>query len=134
MSDINGLRITNQQNTLVDQVEDKLLNYFRSMELKPGDSIPNEQELATALGVGRSVLREALSRLRMLGWIESRTRRGMILTEPSLLGGMRRVVEPNILGEDALFDLLGFRIALEIGLCELVVNNVTDKHLEDLEN
>ena len=134
MDDINGLRITNQQNTLVDQVEDKLLDYFKSMELRPGDSIPREQELANALGVGRSVLREALSRLRMLGLIESRTRRGMILTEPSLLGGMRRVVEPKILGDEALFDLLGFRVALEIGICELVVNNVTSKHLADLED
>jgi len=131
---MHDLKITNQPNTLVDQVEDKLLEYFKSMDLRPGDAIPKEQELANALGVGRSVLREALSRLRMLGWIETRTRRGMILTEPSLLGGMRRVVEPKILGDGALFDLLGFRVALEIGICELVVNNVTDKHLEDLED
>lgn len=134
MNNINELKITNQQNTLVDQVEEKLLDYFKSMGLKPGDAIPKEQELAIALGVGRSVLREALSRLRMLGLIDSRTRRGMILTEPSLLGGMRRVIDPQILGEEALFDLLGFRIALEIGICELVVNNITNKHLEDLEN
>ncbi len=134
MNDFNELKITSQQSTLVDQVEDKLLDYFKSMELRPGDAIPKEQELAVALGVGRSVLREALSRLRMLGLIDSRTRRGMILTEPSLLGGMRRVIDPQILGEEALFDLLGFRIALEIGICELVVNNITNKHLENLEN
>jgi GntR family transcriptional regulator, transcriptional repressor for pyruvate dehydrogenase complex len=134
MNDFNGLKITTQQSTLVDQVENKLLDYFKSMELRPGDAIPKEQELAVALGVGRSVLREALSRLRMLGLIDSRTRRGMILTKPSLLGAMRRIIEPQILGEEALFDLLGFRIALEIGICELVVSNITNKHLEDLEN
>ena len=59
-----------------------------------GDSIPNEIELSSALGVARSVLREALSRLKMMGMIESRTRRGMILTEPFILGGMKRVVDP----------------------------------------
>ena len=51
----------------------------------------------------------------MMGMIETRTRRGMILTEPTILGGMKRVVDPRILGEEALFDILGFRIALEMG-------------------
>ncbi|MCX6326949.1 MAG: GntR family transcriptional regulator [Bacteroidia bacterium] len=134
MAALSNLKITNHQITLVDQVEEKLLDYFRVMKLKPGDSIPKEQELADALGVGRSVLREALSRLRMFGLVETRTRRGMILTEPSILGGMKRVILPRILGDEALFDLLGFRVALEIGICELVYNNLNDKHLEDLEN
>ena len=56
-----NLKIDGQSITLVDQVEDKLLNYFRSQDLKVGDSIPNEIELSSALGVARSVLREALS-------------------------------------------------------------------------
>lgn len=129
-----GFKITHQQNTLVDQVENSLLQYFKSVNLKPGDAIPREQELAASLGVGRSVLREALSRLRMLGYIDSRTKRGMILTEPSLFGGLRRVIEPQMLGEEVLFDLLGFRVTLELGICDLVVNNLKDEDLEDLEN
>ena len=133
MNALKGMKITHQQNTLVDQVERNLLDYFKSMQLKPGDAIPKEQELANALGVGRSVLREALSRLRMLGLIDSRTKRGMVLTEPSLFGGMRRVIEPQMLGEGVLFELLGLRIALEVGICDLVVNNVTDSHIEELE-
>ena len=133
MDTIKGLKITHQQTTLVDQVESNLLDYFKSMELKPGDAIPKEQELASALGVGRSVLREALSRLRMLGFIDSRTKRGMILTEPSLFGGMRRVIEPQMLGEGVLFELLGLRISLEVGICDLVINNLTDRHIEELE-
>ena len=53
-----NLKIDGQSITLVDQVEDKLLNYFRSQDLKVGDSIPNEIELSSALGVARSVLWE----------------------------------------------------------------------------
>ena len=45
------LKIYNQNITLVDQVEDKLLNYFKENDLRTGDSIPNELELAAALGV-----------------------------------------------------------------------------------
>jgi len=131
---MNNLKIINQQVTLVDQVEERLLSYFKEMQLIPGDPIPKEQELAAALGVGRSVLREALSRLRMLGLIETRTRRGMILTEPSLLGGMRKIVEPNMLSDRALFNILGFRVALEIGMTELIFQNINKKYMEDLED
>ena len=127
------LKIQNNSVTLVDQVEDKLLNYFREKDLKNGDHIPNEMELAASLGVARSVLREALSRLKMMGMIETRTRRGMVLTEPSILGGMRRVVDPRILSEDALFDILGFRIALEIGICHDIFLHITPEDIAELE-
>jgi len=133
MGQIDTLKIDNHSVTLVDQVEEKLLNYFRSNKLKPGDAIPREQDLAVALGVARSVLREALSRLRMLGMVESRTRRGMVLREPHLLGGLQRVLDPEILGEETLFNLLGFRVALELGICDSIFDNLTDRHVMELE-
>ncbi|WP_080903230.1 FadR/GntR family transcriptional regulator [Parabacteroides sp. Marseille-P3160] len=128
-----NLKIHNQSLTLVDQVEDKLLTYFREHDLRAGSAIPNELELSNALGVARSVLREALSRLKMMGMIESRTRRGMILTEPSILRGMERVIDPRILGEDTLFDILGFRIALEMGICHDIFQNIRPKDIDELE-
>lgn len=128
------LKISNHQITLVDQVEEKLLKYFKDNNLNIGSSIPNEQELTLALGVARSVLREALSRLKMMGMIESRTRRGMVLREPTILGGMKRVVSPLILTEESLFDILGFRIALEIGICSDLFQNVTPADIAELED
>lgn len=130
---MNTLKIHTSTVTLVDQVEDRLLTYFKEKDLRAGDAIPNELELAQALGVARSVLREALSRLKMMGMIETRTRRGMILTEPSILGGMKRVVDPRILSENSLFDILGFRIALEIGICNDLFRNITPEDISELE-
>lgn len=126
-------QLNKNQTTLVDQVEDRLLTYFKEKDLKCGDPIPNEMNLAAALGVNRSVLREALSRLRMMGLIYTRPRKGMILTEPSLLGGMKRVVDPRILSEDTLFDILGFRIALEIGISSDIFRNIQEEDVEKLE-
>ena len=48
------LKLHGQAITLVDQVEDNLLTYFRTKDLRAGDAIPNEMELAAALGVARS--------------------------------------------------------------------------------
>ena len=56
------MKIEINQTTLIDQVEDSLLTYFKKNDLGRGDSIPNENSLAAELGVARSVVREALSR------------------------------------------------------------------------
>lgn len=127
------LRIQNNSTTLVDQVEDRLLNYFKEKDLQKGDAIPNEMELTVSLGVSRSVVREALSRLKMMGIVETRTRRGMVLSEPSIFGGMKRAVDPRILSEDTLFDILGFRIVLEIGICSEIFRKITPDDIADLE-
>lgn len=127
------LKINNHAVTLVDQVEERLLDYFAKNNLHSGSQLPNEFQLAEALGVARSVLREALSRFKMMGMIETRTRRGMILTERTLLGPMKKGLSPNMLNDDTMIDILGFRIALEIGICENIFSNITPNDLQDLE-
>lgn len=119
--------------TLVDQVESNLLEYFKNNNLSIGSTIPNETELTAALGVARGVLREALSRLKMIGLIEARTRRGMIITEPSILVPMRRALNPNIMSAETMLDILEFRISLELGMCEELFFNITEKDINELE-
>ena len=104
------LKLDNRNTTLVDSVEESLIRFFKEKGLRPGSSIPNEIELAASLGVGRPVLREALSRFKMTGMIVSRTKKGMILGEPSLLGGMKRCINPLLMNEATLRDILEFRI------------------------
>lgn len=128
-----NLRIQSGTKTLVDQVEDRLLSYFKEQNLKVGDSVPNELELTEALGVARNVLREALSRLKMIGLIESRTRRGMVLTEPNLFCSMSRIVDQRILSKDTLYGIMGFRMALEVGLSAAIVQHISNQDLAELE-
>ena len=130
---MDNLRIDRIGHTLVDQVEEKLIEYFKEQGLRPGDSIPNETELAASLGIGRTVLREALSRFKMTGMIESRTKRGMILAEPSILSSLRRSVNPLLMTEKTLLELLEFRIALEIGCSNALFNTITPENIRELE-
>ena len=53
-----GFSISNSLN-LVDKVEIEIISYFIEHGYKIGDSIPNEIQLASELGVARSVLRDA---------------------------------------------------------------------------
>jgi GntR family transcriptional regulator, transcriptional repressor for pyruvate dehydrogenase complex len=119
--------------TLVDKVESSILDYIKKNELRPGNSLPNEIELTMELGISRNVLREALSRLRMLGIIESRTKRGIIIQEPSLLTGFEKAVEPYLLSENTIIEMMGMRIIIELGLIDFLFENLTAENVNELE-
>jgi DNA-binding FadR family transcriptional regulator len=129
-----SFKIDNKTITLVDKVEMSILDYIKVKKLVPGNSLPNEMDLSAELGISRNVLREALSRLRMLGIVNSRTRKGIVIQEPSLLSGFEKVIEPYLLGERAIIDMMGMRIALEIGLTDFLFLNLSDKKIDELEN
>lgn len=119
--------------TLVDQVENRIINYIKENHLIPGDSLPNEKEFVESMGISRNVVREAMSRLRMLGLIQTRPKRGIIITEPSLLNGFKKVLDPNLLSIETIKEMMGMRIALEIGVTDFIFANVTEKDITELE-
>lgn len=120
--------------TMADMVELRLRQYLKKKAFKPGDALPKELELAEALDVSRNVVREALSRLRMLGMIESKKKRGMVLTEPDILGGFERVMDPLLLDHKTLGDLFELRLVLEMGLADLLFVRKTKKDIDELES
>lgn len=119
--------------TMADQVENQLREYILKRAVRPGDSIPKETELAEALGVSRNVVREALSRLRMLGMIESKKRRGMILTQPDVMKGLERILHPTILDMNIRKQLFELRLVLEVGLGDLLFARKNETHLKILD-
>jgi DNA-binding FadR family transcriptional regulator len=119
--------------TLADQAEKKIIEYIKENELGPGATLPNEMQFSEMMGISRSVVREAMSRLRMLGIIQSRTKRGMVITEPPLLNGFKKVLVPNLLSTDTLKEIMGMRISLEIGLAEFLFANIQEKDLDELD-
>ncbi|MGV3558735.1 FadR/GntR family transcriptional regulator [Larkinella arboricola] len=122
-----------RNSTLVDGLESLIIKHITDRKLTPGDEIPSELELAEKYNVGRNVVREALSRLRMLGLIESRKRRGIVLSQPNVMTSFQKVVNPFILSKETILDLLGMRVSLEIGCANLIVNNITDQDIEELK-
>lgn len=119
--------------SMTDRVENILRKYFEDNAFQPGDALPGEVEIAEKLEVSRNVVREALSRLRMLGIVESRTRRGMIMAKPDVLGGFERVLNPYILGDKTLKDIFEMRLILEMGMAEFLIARKTKKGVLELE-
>lgn len=119
--------------SLTDQVEMKLLELFKKEDLRSGDAIPKENELCEAMGVSRTVIREALTRLKTIGLVESKKNKGMILTEPDLLIGLDKLLQPEILSEETLQDMFEMRLALEMGIAELVFARIKPQDILDLK-
>jgi GntR family transcriptional regulator, transcriptional repressor for pyruvate dehydrogenase complex len=119
--------------TIVDRVEIKLRNFFNNENLQPGDAIPKEVELAKAMGVSRTAIREALTRLKLLGLIDSRKNRGMIVTRPDVLSNIRRVLDPHLLDGNTMKEIFELRLVLEMGIADILFIKKTDGKILSLE-
>ena len=119
--------------SLVDRVEKKLVETLQKKKLKTGDSIPKEIELAETLGVSRTVIREALLRLRMMGLIESKKKKGAVITSPDLFGILSKSMNPHILDQETLKEIFEIRLALEIGMADFLFNRKTDENIQELK-
>ena len=60
-----------------DRVTAALLSLIRTGEYPPGARLPSEMRMATSFGVSRTVIREAVSRLKSEGLVESRQGSGV---------------------------------------------------------
>lgn len=118
---------------LVEKAEMKLIEIFIRKELKPGDPIPKETELAEAMGVSRTVIRESLTRLKTIDIIESKKHKGTVIKSPSLFGILQKSMIPNILDDTTLRDIFELRLIIEVGMADFVINRVTPEDIRKLE-
>ena len=119
--------------TQVDKIEISLQEFFRNGNFLPGDPIPKEVDLAKAMGVSRTAIREAISRFKVLGIIESRKNKRMILTRPDVLNNMHRVLDTQLLDGDTMKEIFEMRLVIEIGIGDILFLRKTDSGLAKLE-
>jgi DNA-binding FadR family transcriptional regulator len=119
--------------SLVDKVEFRLMELLSQGKLGPGDMLPKEVELADAFNVSRTVVREALTRLKVMGLVESIKHKGSMVTHPDVLTNLERILQPQVLDEETLRDIFEIRLVLEVGMADLLFARVEDAHIEELE-
>jgi GntR family transcriptional repressor for pyruvate dehydrogenase complex len=69
--------------TLADRVTEVLLGQIRNGEFAPGDRLPSEAALALRFSVSRTVIREAVSRLKAEGLVATHQGKGTLIVGPS---------------------------------------------------
>jgi GntR family transcriptional repressor for pyruvate dehydrogenase complex len=97
------------QSRASDRVAEQLIALIQSERIRPGSRLAPETQLATDFGVSRTVIREAVARLRASGVLRSEQGRGtFVLTLPA-----RTAPESWPAADDDFVGLLEFRAALE---------------------
>ena len=115
-----------------DQVFDQIRELIFRRELKPGDRLMPERELSVALDVSRTTVRNAISKLVVMGLLEHRQGQGTFVRTPDpdrdnfLAAAMRT--------QDAtLEDLLEVRMGLECNAAALAAERAVDEDIRFLE-
>src|ERR1700692_5146545 len=111
---------------IVQQVEDSILKG----QLKPGDQVPAERDLAQRFGVSRTAVREAVKTLREKGLVEAYSGRGTFVTN----GTSQRIRQSldlmiRINKQEGSAHLAELRLVLEPDIAALAAQKIEDQLL-----
>ena len=114
---------------IVQQVEDAILKG----QLKPGDQLPAERDLAHSFGVSRTAVREAVKTLREKGLVEAYSGRGTFVTNGtshSIRQSLDLMIRINPLEGSA--NLAELRLVLEPEIAALAAARIEEQLLSTM--
>ncbi|HEY9388517.1 MAG TPA: FadR/GntR family transcriptional regulator [Mycobacteriales bacterium] len=120
-----------RRSRLYEEVADRLREFIDVHQLKPGDRLVSERDLAVRLGVSRTSVRQALTVLRTIGLVEIRHGEGVYLLRP-----LDEVVEPLtdelVHSNEMLPATMEVREALETQAARLAARRRTQADLDTM--
>lgn len=124
---------TFEKRALSERIVARLLALIKERELRPGDKLPPERELAAMMEVSRPSLREALRALAIMNIVEIRQGDGTYVTslEPELL--VEHLDFVLSLDDSTFLELFEARKIVEVGIVALAAQHITDEEIRELE-
>lgn len=109
------------------RVARRISDLVKTGQVKPGDRLPSERDLAEMLNVSRPSVREAMIALEVSGIIEVRMGNGIFVSEqnPSLSTDL-------VDGGVGPFEILEMRLLLEPEVCALAAERISEDGLRRL--
>lgn len=117
---------------LADRVIEELKRMITNGELSEGDKLPNQNEFAAQLGVSRTVLREAMHTLTILGVVEQRPKIGTVIVTSAPLIYTEHINAPLMEDPHATIELIDARRVIEVGSVELAARHASDEQLKEM--
>ncbi|HHV62301.1 MAG TPA: FadR family transcriptional regulator [Firmicutes bacterium] len=117
---------------MIDLILEQLQNAILDGQLPVGTRLPPERELASALGVSRASLREALKAAALMGWIEIRPGEGSFVAKAT----SEKIIQP--LSYVLMFDtenignIMELRSILEVETAGLAACRRSEEHLSEI--
>lgn len=113
------------QGSTTSMVLQKIEDYISDNNIKIGDALPSEDFFVSYTSASRTSVREAITRMRSMGIIESRRRRGMKLIRSVALMDFIHFLTDEQPSTETLGHLGEFRSALELGLVPKIFRRIT---------
>ena len=122
-----------QSSRLYEQIVEQIEQSVQKGDLKPGDQLPAERELAEQFGVSRTAVREAVKALREKGLVEAYPGKGTFITSGSS-NPMRQSIDRMMRSAqvDATSSLVEVREILEPEIAALAAVRATEENLNSL--
>jgi len=120
--------------SLYHQVIDSIRDLVLTGQLKVGEKLPSERELAERYGVSRVPVREALKTLEFMGIVHTIRGDGMYIRQiqaRNLLENIEFAVQDDV--NDMLLELFEAREAIEVKAARLAALRRTDEDLEEMQ-
>jgi GntR family transcriptional repressor for pyruvate dehydrogenase complex len=114
---------------ITQYIKDALLN----RELRPGDRLPTENELAQSFGVSRTAVREAFKMLAAIGVAEIRQGDGTYIARDVSSSVIDPLIFSLILEDRTPRELLEVRKMIEVGILEVSINKMTEADIRKME-
>jgi len=115
-------------------VVEQLLNMINSGELKPGDSLPAQRELARLLGVGRSSMREAINALAVMGYLDVAQGKGTFIRDDVRPTEISLSRIQGAIRASGLIDLMEIRETIERKSAELAAERANKGQVRKMKN
>lgn len=128
-----GYGSVSRPDSLPYRVKTQILDMVRAGQLKPGDRLLPERDLAVEMGVSRNVVREALRSLVDANVLVSRQGLGVFVASLDINSLIEPLDAVLSLENVALRSLAKARLVIEPGIAALAATNVTDADLDGLK-
>ena len=119
--------------SVVQTIVDSITKAIIAGDLKPGDKIPTEMELAESFGVGRNSIREAIKILVYYGVLEIRRAEGTFVCD----GFNKIMIDPMVYGvilhqSQDYVNLMELREMMEVGVMRLAIIKYNEEDFNKL--
>jgi GntR family transcriptional repressor for pyruvate dehydrogenase complex len=114
-------------------IENRIKTYILEKGLRPGDKLPTEEQLANALQVGRTAVRETFRRLEALGIVESHQGFGRVVREFNFEPILNGLYYGLVFHGQNIMQVLEIRRALDDFFIDPAIQNLQEEDLVQLE-